>query len=193
VNISLAVLGGLFLNLTLQMGLGIKEVWTEFDKPIRNSFFECIILFIAVIIEWLIFTYILSPLNIGFLKYFAIFPFSAAIAVLFDTLIKSLPFKFVLPEERIYSFQSVSGLCVAAVLITLCLASKISDALILDLGFSLGTFVSIVILKAIRLRVANENTSSVLRGLPLMLISLGLLSLVWTSAALVYLSTKGTY
>jgi Na+-translocating ferredoxin:NAD+ oxidoreductase RnfA subunit len=71
------------------------------------------------------------------------------------------------------------------------LGGSFSEALLLSMGFSAGTCLSILMLKATRVRTSTEDVSQLFKGLPLSLISMGLLSLIWMSAAVVYL--RGTF
>jgi electron transport complex protein RnfA len=192
-SLSLLILSGLFLNLPVQFGLGIKEIWHESNRSLVFPLLECIILFLCVIIQWLLFSFIFHPLNLGFFQYFLIFPLSVGISTGFELL-----FRLAIPKadenaKRVFLFPSVSGLSIAAVFLVMCLAETAGGALILDAGFSCGVFFSIVILKTIRFRVSNEKTHILFRGLPLLLISMGLLALVWGSVATIYLSTRGTF
>jgi Na+-translocating ferredoxin:NAD+ oxidoreductase RnfA subunit len=192
-SLSLLVLSGLFLNLPVQLGLGIKEIWHEGNKPLVFSAFECLVLFLSIIIQWLLFLFVFSPLNLGFFRYFILFPLSVGISAGFEFLFSLVIQKSNENAKKVFLFPSVSGLSIAAVLLVISLADKAGDALILSFGFSLGVFLSIEILKAIKYRVSNEKISPLFRGLPLILISMGLLSLVWGSAAIIYLSTKRVF
>jgi electron transport complex protein RnfA len=86
---------------------------------------------------------------------------------------------------------SYNGLVIAALLMTLRLASTFMEAMVLALGFSLGGLFSIGILKAIHKRSSLETVPAILRGIPLMLISMGLLSLIYASAAVILLRVLG--
>ncbi|MDR2865330.1 MAG: hypothetical protein LBV68_06970 [Spirochaetaceae bacterium] len=192
-SLSLLVLSGLFLNLPLQLGLGIKEIWRERNRPFYIPFFECLVLFLSIIIQWLLFSFIFSPLNLGFLKYFFIFPLSTGISTGFELVFSLLSPQSAGKHGKIFSFSALSGLSIAAVLLVLFLADTVGDALILDLGFSAGVYISMIILKAIRIRISDEKKNPFFSGIPLLFISMGLLSLVWTSAAIIYLSTQGIF
>jgi electron transport complex protein RnfA len=190
-SVTLLVVSGLFLNLPVQFGLGIKEIWGGRNENISLAFFECLVLFLSIIIQWLLFTYILSPLNLGFFKYFALFPLASALSSGFELLSNLIIPKNPERTYRIFSFPAVSGLAPAAVLLLLFLSGSFADALLLSIGFSVGAFFSIILLRAMRIRVSTEKVSALFKGIPLLLISMGLLSLVWMSAAIVYL--QGTF
>jgi electron transport complex protein RnfA len=191
-SLALLILSGLFLNLPIQLGLGVKEIWHEGNKSLGFSFLECLILFLSISIQWLLFVFIFSPLNLGFFRYFILFPLSAGISLGFELLYELVMQKTDENAKKVFSFPVVSGMSIVAVLLVLGLADATGDALILGAGFSLGVFFSIEILKTIKFRVSNEKIPVRFRGLPLILISMGLLSLVWVSVAIIYLSAKGT-
>jgi electron transport complex protein RnfA len=187
-SVTLLIVSGLFLNLPVQFGLGLKEIWNERNESVLVAFFECLILFLSIFIQWLLFTYILSPLNLGFFKYFALFPLSLSISTGFELLCN-----LVIPKKpgHIFSFSAITGLAPAAVIIMLFLADSFAGALLLGMGFSAGAWLSILLLKAMRIRASTEKANVLFKGLPLALISMGLISLVWMSAAIVYL--QGTF
>jgi electron transport complex protein RnfA len=191
-SITVLVVSGLFLNLPIQFGLGIKEIWHDGrHENIGVAFCECLVLFLSIIIQWLLFTYILSPLNLGFFKYFALFPFSSAISSGFELLCGLVIPKHPEKTYRIFSFSAVSGLATVAVLLMLFLGGSFREALLLGIGFSAGAYFSIILLRSMRIRVSTEKVSALFKGMPLLLVSMGLLSLVFVSAAIIYL--QGTF
>ncbi|MDR1586865.1 MAG: hypothetical protein LBS57_05355, partial [Treponema sp.] len=72
-------------------------------------------------------------------------------------------------------------------LITMRLAGSFSGALALVLGFSLGFLAAVFILRAILDRFSGETVPPPLRGTPLLLISLGLLALIFSSLSVIIL------
>jgi Na+-translocating ferredoxin:NAD+ oxidoreductase RnfA subunit len=190
-SISLLILSSFGLNLPLQFGLTIKEIWQERDKSGVISFFECMILFFSVLIQWILFTYIFAPLNLGFIKYFVLFPAGAAISSAFEILFGLVFPKLVKRTRKVFSFSAETGLSLAATILIISMATTLSQALILDAGFALGTYLAVVLLKAIRLRLLAEKTNPLFEGIPILLISIGLLSLFTMTIAIVCLNAKG--
>jgi len=80
----------------------------------------------------------------------------------------------------------------AAVFIISGLAGSVAQAATLSLGFSAGAATALLIVGEIRRRSATEAVPARLRGGPLVLITMGLLSLVFTSVAVVFYSVLGT-
>jgi electron transport complex protein RnfA len=88
------------------------------------------------------------------------------------------------PNPALFALDSgYHVLALAALVLTLELALTISEALVLSLAFSLGVLVSFLILHAIRTRSWMEAVPYRLRGTPVLLISMGLLSLIFSAAA----------
>ncbi|MDR2842641.1 MAG: hypothetical protein LBV52_05515, partial [Spirochaetaceae bacterium] len=78
-------------------------------------------------------------------------------------------------------------LCIASLLICLHIACSAAEALVVSFCFSLGTLLALVILSAVRQRSLHEKIPNTFRGMPLLLISAGLLSLIFSSAAFILL------
>jgi electron transport complex protein RnfA len=183
---ALAVFSGLSLNLILQFGLGIRSTEPNKEKPVQYAFFQWIIQFFTVLLLWLLFTYILTPLTLGFLEYLVIFPLASLTAQGLEFILFRL--NPALGEKpRLPGISAYDGLIIAAFLLTKRLASSFRGALVLSLGFSLGAFLAALILHHIYRRCAMEKIPPHLRGTPLMLISAGLLSLIFSSVAAILL------
>jgi Na+-translocating ferredoxin:NAD+ oxidoreductase RnfA subunit len=79
----------------------------------------------------------------------------------------------------------------AALFITLNIAGSLSEAAVLSLGFSCGILLAVIIAGEIRRRSQMEKVPQWLRGTPLVIIALGLLSLVCVSGALMLFQVLG--
>jgi electron transport complex protein RnfA len=190
---SLAVFSGLSLNLFLQFGLGIRSIGTE--RPLFSAFspIQWFILFISVYILWFFFTYIITPLGLGILEPFLLFPLSSLICMGLETVFSCM-FPHLNPEPRLLSpLSGYNGLALGSLMLTLRLALSPAEALVLSLGFSLGSLFAVLILNEIRRRSFLETLPSFLRGTPLIIISTGLLSLIFSSAAAIFLSALGVF
>jgi electron transport complex protein RnfA len=205
---TLAICSGLSLNLLLQFGLGICGIIPETSADPskgktaytfwRVQSYVSLMLCIAVFIIWLFFTYVLTPLALGFLESFLLFPLSAVACVVLELLfaksLKALGFSgkwkgFCAAPAAVSALTPISaynGLVLAGLLITLRLASSPAEALVLALGLSLGRLVTVLILREIYKRSCLETVPRMLRGYPLLLISMGLLSLIFCSAAVIF-------
>jgi electron transport complex protein RnfA len=83
------------------------------------------------------------------------------------------------------------ALASAALFITLNVAGGFLEAVILALFFSAGIALAVLIINEIRLRSEMEAVPQFLRGSPLILIAMGLLSMIFSSAALMLYRVLG--
>ncbi|MDR0760431.1 MAG: hypothetical protein LBF74_10050 [Treponema sp.] len=199
--IILAVFSGLSLNLMLQMGLGIRDMGARPERIIRNILFQWGILFFSTFLFWLLFSYVLSPLALGYLEYFVLFPLITAAGKGLEALsrrflcpgsrlARRLPapvLEELSPAELFPTITAYDGLTIAAIILTLRLAGSLLEAAVLSLGFSLGGAAAAFILRDIHRRSSLERIPFTLRGRPLLFISMGLMSLIFSSAAAVLL------
>jgi len=192
--VMLAVFSGLSMNLILQFGLGLKGI--AFDENIGKEKLLAAsgILFAAVIVLWLIFTGIRSVLFLGLLEYVVLFPVSSLIFWVFECLVNH----FILRRDTEQGVTVLFGdtltggiLTGAALFMTLNVADKLYEAFILSLGFSCSAALVVVVVSEIRRRAELEAVPHWLRGGPLALIAMGLLSLVFTSGALMLFGVLG--
>ncbi|GHV71039.1 hypothetical protein AGMMS49928_21170 [Spirochaetia bacterium] len=189
--LSLAVFSGLALNLVLQFASGIRGTAVREDSSL--PVFQLIILLVSTVFLWFFFHFILDPLGMGFFEYPLLFPLSALVCFGLESLcLIIVPLIGPVPRP-LNPLTSYNGLALAAAFITIELAVSVAEALALSLGFSLGVFVSLLLLKEIRIRSYLETVPPFLRGGPLALISMGLLSLVFFSAAAVCFRLLGVY
>jgi Na+-translocating ferredoxin:NAD+ oxidoreductase RnfA subunit len=95
------------------------------------------------------------------------------------------------PPHKVSGESAYHGLAIIALSLTLRLASSFLGAAVLSLGFSLGAFLSVLILNSIYKRASIERIPPVLQGMPLFLIAAGLLSLIFSSLAAILLRILG--
>jgi electron transport complex protein RnfA len=175
-----------------------------------------IVLFVAPLILWFFFTYALIPPAFGFLESFLLLPATLAVSAALE-----LIFAWFFPggkitldpsarpprppltlrgfienagfDKALFSGSSCNGLALASLFLTLRLALKAAEALALTLGFSLGVLLSAMILREISRRSSLEAVPELFRGAPLSLISMGLLSLVFSSLSAIFLRILGVF
>ena len=182
-----AVFSGFAFNLVLKFGLGVREIFENREHPLTSCLFQWLTMFIAVFVSWLIFTFILSPLTLGFFEYFLLFPLTVFLSFSLENMLLVLLPKNLTGNKGFSAYSSYSGLILTALILTLRLADTTPDALILSFGFSSGVFFSIVLLRMIKIRMKNEKIMPVFSGQPLLLTSMALLSLVFSSIAYITL------
>ena len=83
------------------------------------------------------------------------------------------------------------GLIGAALFVTLNLSNNLAEAVVLSFGFTAGFLLSLLILGEIQRRSEMEAVPWFLRGRSLALISMGLLSLIFGSAAIILFRALG--
>jgi electron transport complex protein RnfA len=187
-----------------------KQEWGGIASP------GWIVLFITPFVLWLFFTYVLIPPAFGFLESFLLLPATLAVSA-----VLGLVFAYFFPggkitldpsahpplppftlrgiitnagfEKALFSSSSCNGLALASLFLTLRLALKAAEALALTLGFSLGVLLSAMILREISRRSSLEAVPEPFRGAPLSLISMGLLSLIFSSLSAIFLRILGVF
>jgi len=174
-------------------------------------------LFISCLILWLFFSVVQSVLFLGFLEYVMIFPVCSLFFAVFEYLARRLVFKTnwkgeVISRNRFISdylfinspsadgdhpqknedAASLNGaLAGTALFVILGLAGSFAQAAMLSFGFSAGASLAVMITGEIRRRSAVESVPDCLRGGPLVLSAMGLLSLVFISVATVLYAVLG--
>jgi electron transport complex protein RnfA len=191
---ALGVSAALAMNLMVQFGLGLGILAAGeaglFNGSPRDQRRACLlgvlIFTLALFFLWFFFSYILAPLGPGFYWYLLLYPLCASLLKGLEALYK----KFLPGSKTLGLFFSFPGgyaeFLPLGLLIVLNLSVAPLEALFLSLSLSLGLYLSLEILREIRRRSALEAVPLFLRNTPLSLISLGLLSLIFSSASLMF-------
>jgi electron transport complex protein RnfA len=175
----LAIFSGLSVNLVFQTGLGIRK-FAGGREPDR--FFMLVqmgIILAAVLPLWFVFSKISAVFSPGFFLYLLAFPASSFVYYALEHLFR----RFVLKDNGGPGEGFCDGFAAAALFICLGVAGTFVEAAVLSLGFTAGIMLAFLILGEIRRRSMLEAVPKYLRGGPLVLVSLGLLSLICSSAA----------
>jgi hypothetical protein len=197
---ALGVCASLAMNLLTQFGLGLAALagGPGGNGPAETARFPLrafLSLSASLFLLWLFFTYVLGPLGLGLYWYLLLYPLSAAFAKGLGRLSAGeagrtgpgrLPPGIRNPGALFFLPPAWAEFLPPALLVSLHLAPGPLEALALALGFSLGIGLSLGILREIGRRSRFEAVPPFLRGGPLALISLGLLSLIFTSAAIMF-------
>jgi electron transport complex protein RnfA len=193
---ALGVISGLSLNLVLQFGLGIRRVALQQEEKEDVSPFSPLpwgILFLSVPLLWVFFAYIAAPLFLGSFEYLLLFPLCVLVSGGLEKAAGRFFPQFVISPSLFNPWTAYNGLLPAALMVTIALAVSLMDAVVLSLGLSLGIFAAFLLLREIRRRASLEPVPRLLRGAPLMLISLGLLSLIFSSLGFIFMHILGYY
>jgi len=172
----------LSINLVLQCGLGIKGVVESKGSMDLTTLIKAGIIFTSIIILWFFFSRILYSIIPGIYIYILLFPLSSVCYSGLEFLIFKFIIKNEIKEESIISFPA--GITAASVFVCINLGNSFVEVLVLSFGFTAGIFLINIIIREIRYRAALEAVPVYLRGKPLTLIAMGLLSLVFTTGSL---------
>ena len=178
------IFSGLSMNLMLQCGLGIEGAASSSSggQSINGALGKLVFIFISVLLLWVFFAKIISAISAELFVYVLLFPVASIAYDGFEYVICH----FILEKEveRDCNISFCNGITAAALFVCLNLADGFVQAAALSFGFVSGIFLSFLILREIRRRAVLESVPRYVRGRPLILISMGLLSLVFTATAL---------
>jgi electron transport complex protein RnfA len=173
-----------------------------------------IVVFLTALILWFFFAHVLPLPAFGFLESFLLLPstllVSTALNIVFahffpkgkftlrpkislerpSVILRKL-FKRGRLSAGLFSESSCNGLALVSLFIALRLAPTLVEALALTLGFSLGALLAAAILREVNRRSSLEAVPALLRGAPLTIISMGILSLIFSSVSAVLLRVLG--
>ena len=182
---ALVFFAALSLNLLLHFALGIKELVRREQSNAVLFYYPWLILFISTFLLWILFARLLFFTG-GIFDFLLIFPLS----VLGSEGLEKFFFHSVIKRKNpgVFSIgSSYNGLAAAALFLTLRYALSFADAFFLSFAFSAGGLAAFVIVKEIQKRTFLEAIPHRLRGTPILLISMGLLSLLFSAAAALFL------
>ena len=192
---NMAVFSGLSLNLLLQFGLGTagaaSDTGHKTEAKREIPFTQFFILFVSVFFLWMFFNYLLPASFRGFPEYFLFFPLSALVCMgceflgerVFPKLLPQAFMHFKGSIKTFNAFTAYEGLVPASLMIAFAVVGNLAGAFVLALFFAIGNMLATIILNEIRRKAALESVPRYLRGSPLILISMGLLSLISASVA----------
>jgi Na+-translocating ferredoxin:NAD+ oxidoreductase RnfA subunit len=180
--LALAVFSGLSVNLILQCGLCLKDTAIAEEFGIKRLFFGLGIIFVSIVLLWLFFSFIRAVLPLGLFEYMLLFPASSLLFFCFDTFLNRYVVRNTANKKE--QVLSIGALTSAALFITLNVAGNLIEAAVTALGFTLGVAVVFIITGEIRRRSEMEAVPPLFKNGPLALIAMGLLSLIFSSAAI---------
>jgi electron transport complex protein RnfA len=188
--LALVFFAALSINLLLNFGLGTREL---LPKKLPHSFtlyYPWLVLFITTVLLWVLFARILLFFG-GIFDFILILPLSALVS----TAVEKLFFSFIsqykgmkVKSEVFFTVgSSYHEMAVVSVLLSLHFALSFADALLLSLTFSAGSLLAFLIIREIQKRSFMETIPHGLKGMPIVLISMGLLSLVFSAVSVLFL------
>jgi electron transport complex protein RnfA len=184
--ILLIIFSAFTMNLTLQCALGLKGIASSKNNDMFLTLIRLSLIFLVIIILWIIFYRIIFSISSGILSFILLFPISFIIYEMLEYLLyRYILKKDIKNDENYISFPG--GITAVAVFICLNISKSFIETFLLSFGFSAGIFIVLLIVKEIRKRAALENVPYFLRGKPLVLITMGILSLVFSVTSLIFI------
>jgi hypothetical protein len=149
-----------FLNLTLNFAPHVFSGKTQ----IRTSglLARCGVFALCDFILYLFWTFCLSPLSLGYIQYFLLFPAASLLCRFFEWFFFSVVFKVdrtASDGQAAPTRNAYSGMAVVTLPLLLNLAGTIPEALIFSILFPAGVFLVLMIVKAIQFRSASKKES----------------------------------
>jgi len=180
---ALAILSGISISMFLSFALGVASMVGKNGNWRNIPFIQLGIMFVSILLLWIFFRMILPSGWMGFSEYFLFFPCSALVCIALEYIAARLLPKF---ESRTFrALTGYDGLVFVPLLITINLAANFLQAFVLVFFFILGNLAAMLVLGEIRRRSSLEKVPVFLRGSPLVLISMGLLSLITGTIAVI--------
>jgi Na+-transporting NADH:ubiquinone oxidoreductase subunit NqrE len=185
-RLAVVVFSAFCLNLFLCFGIGIRELVSRERSPAFHIYYPWGILFIVTPVLWLFFERLLIFAG-WFPGFLLIYPLSLLSGLGLETAMFRL-FPRLGENPGVYRIGSgYNGFSLAALFLTTQLALTFGEALLFSLAFSGGAFITYLIIKEIQKRSFGEAIPRGLRGNPILLVSIGLLSLIFYASALLVL------
>ena len=185
----LLICSGFSMNIVLQCGLGIKGAAESKNPPGISTLIRMGIIFFSVILLWLFFSRIVYSMIPNIFIYVLLFPVSSVVYEALEYLIFRYMYKEDPNGEYIVSFPG--GITAVCVFICVNLADNFLEAAVLSFGFTAGIFLVYLIIREVRRRAALEAVPRFLRGKPLVLITMGMLSLVFSVLSILLFRMAG--
>jgi electron transport complex protein RnfA len=190
-SIALVFFAALSLNLLQTFALGAKKMIQQKEISLHHNYYPWLILFVSTFLTW-IFLAVILKFTGGIFHFLLILPLSALVSSSLEKCFfrTALKYNNLGENPRLFaSGASYNELAAAASFLTLMFALSFTDALLLSFAFSLGCLVSFLIIKEIQKRSAIETIPYGLRGTPILFVSLGLLSLVFSAVSVLLLKS----
>jgi len=170
------------INLVLQCGIGIRGIAESKREFFLSSLIKLGLIFLSVIFLWFFFSKALSAIIPGLLLYILLFPVSAILYDGLEFLIFRYIFKKDAKDESIINFPG--GITAVSVFVCINAADSFLETAVLSFGFTFGIFLINLITREVRKRAALEAVPVFLQGKPLILITMGILSMVFSTASI---------
>jgi len=187
---ALVFFAALSLNLFLNYGLGIREFLPQKQHYDDTFYYPWLVLFVSTLLLWVLFARILSFFG-GIFDLILILPLSALASAALEKFFFNFLSRYKDMEVKpVFLFTAGSSwheMTAVSVLLSLHFALSFAEALLLSLTFSAGNLMAFLIIREIQKRSSLETIPRGLRGTPIIMISMGLLSLVFSAVSVLFL------
>lgn len=178
----LFIYSGFTINIVLHCGLGIRKIVESKYALNKAAFIKLSIIFTSIILIWLFFSEFIFSMFSGTFVYVLLFPVSA---VLYNGL-EYFIFTYLYKKDSETFISFPDGIVAVSVFVCVNIANNLQEAVMLAFGFTFGIFIVNLIIGEIRRKAELEAVPVFLRGKPLVIIAMGMLSLVFTAASLLF-------
>ena len=176
--IILAVTASVAANSVVQLALGVDLVVSAASRGRRRLLVPAAAMLFSGLLCWPLFAYVLSPLALGFLEPLLLFPLASLVSVVTERVMAGRHSGPAAKSEGASAYAAFGGLAYGSAWLSFRLSSSMLDVLVVSVSCAAGFIVSGVLLDGIRHRSLIEGVPRTLRGMPLVLISAGLLALL---------------
>jgi electron transport complex protein RnfA len=184
----LIIFSAFTMNMALQCALGLKG--TDIPGNCRKTtLIRLLIIFISVVLLWFLFSKILGSFFSGTLIFVLLFPVSYMVYSGLEYLVFCYFVKKNTEDENFISFPD--GITAVATFICINIANGFLEVIVLSFGFMAGILLVIIIIMEIKKRAELEAVPRFMRGTPLILVTMGMLSLIFTTGSLLILGMIG--
>lgn len=190
-SLALVFFAALSMNLFLNFALGAREILKRKEIPVLHLSYPWIILFVTSLLLWVLFARILR-FSGGIFDLLLLLPLSAAASSALEKFFFyfASQYKNLGANPELFTAGSAySELTAVSALLTLRFALSFADAALLSLTFSVGGVAAFLIIKEIQKRSSIETIPYGLRGTPVLLVSMGILSLVFSAVSVLLLKS----
>jgi len=187
--IILMIFSCFMMNPVLQCALGVSGFTASKSHSKKSIIIKLSVVFITVILLWVIFSVLISAVVSGIFIYVLVFPAGYMVYEGLDFIVFRHILKRETREESAVGFPE--GITSVILFICIYLADNFIKVLVLALGFTGGALMVYLILGEIQKRASLETVPVFLRGKPLFLISMGMLSLVFSTASVLIFRVIG--
>jgi hypothetical protein len=177
-------------NLLLGLGIGLNGVMgVKEDGKSRPLHAVCqwAASGVSVFASWFLFTSVPVSAFSGGLSCVLAYPASALLLFAADRLAGLLVPSYRRESGALSPYSAYAGSAIAALLLTLRLASTAAEAALLSGCFPLGLIAASALLRTIASRSSREAVPRFLRGKPLLLLTMAVLTLICSSIAYIML------